>query len=891
MDIGLVEQNLKGLVANFSDETFVYDLLAAYGVPKSTRTRLQKGSLNLSKRTDEVIWKKNLLFRVASKEELHSLTEHLVESDDCKRHQTRFVVVTDFATLLSYDTKMAETLDIDITDLAKHLDFFLPWAGHEKHTHDNESQADIKAAYRLGRLYDQLLNENSLSTAAEKHDLNVFLARLLFCYFAEDTEIFPQKGMFTNAIGSHTNENGSDVGVYLDRLFRVMSVEERSGKNAAFIEAFPHVNGGLFNQIHEAPKFSKLSRNLLIECGELDWSQINPDIFGSVMQSVMDQKSRNSSAMHYTSVSNILKVIRPLFLDELRANFDAAFNSAKQLKELLNRIYAIRIFDPACGSGNFLVISYKELRKLEMEIYERLREIDIRGALYLPRLTLENFFGIEIEDFPRELALLSLWLAQHQMNIQFKEVFGQVTPPLPLKDAGRIVCANAAEIDWETVCPKFLDRETYLLGNPPYIGSSNQNAKQKEDMEKVFAGEDNFKNLDYIACWFFKGAKYIQNTVSKLGFVTTNSLCQGEQVEMLWPKIFERGVEIGFAYRPFKWANHAKHNAGVTVIIIGLQNNSTKKKQLFYPRYVRLIDNIGPYLIPGRNTVVKKRSKPFNVLPEMLYGSKPVDDGNLFLTKDEYSQIVEKYPKAKRFLKKAMGSHEYISGEFRWCIWVKAEDAAEASEIPEFKERFARVREFREASIKPATKKDAAHSYRFGEPRFSRNNSILVPRHSSERRDYLPFGFVNKDVVILDSAQAIYDPEPWAFGVISSRMHSVWVRAVAGRIRTDIRYSSSLCYNPFPIPNLSDKQKDTISGHVFNVLAEREKHPEKTIADLNDPELMPKGLLQAHQDLDAAVERCYRDKPFADDEERLEYLFELYEEMLTRSDKQKVSAQ
>lgn len=900
MSIAKIEEAVQDVFKEFSPDTFIYHLLAAYGKPKASITRLQKGNLNLSKTPGEIIWKKNLLFRaVESKHpganphpgivreappkglDLHIITDQLRKSDHVAKHGLRFVVVTDYETLLAVDTKTADTLDIPITDLPKHFDFFLPWAGQEKHKSHNESQADIKAAYRMAKLYDEICKENPGMDAASRHALNVFLSRILFCFFAEDTEIFPQEGMFTSSIASHTQHDGSDLDVYLDKLFEAMNKEDRSAF-PAYIEAFPYVNGGLFADKVKSPRFTRHARKILIECGELDWSEINPDIFGSMIQAVVHPEQRGAIGMHYTSVSNIMKVIEPLFLNELREAFEDNHNNIKGLEKLRARLSTIKVLDPACGSGNFLIIAFKELRKLEMEIVQRLRELNphYQTLFTMPQIQLTQFFGIDLDDFAHEIAILSLWLAEHQMNVKFKQSLGILVPPLPLKQGGRIVCGNATRINWETVCPKDDKSEIYLLGNPPYVGYSLQDSTQKADMAAALQGIEGYKNLDYIACWWLHGGKYIQGTSAKMAFVTTNSICQGEQVALLWPNIFNLGLEIRFAHKGFKWGNNAKHNAGVTCSIIGLNTPLDEPKRLYSKDTVHEVKNINAYLANARNVIVTKLPNPISVLPQMVRGSSPVDDGNLILSEEERQKILQTYPQAEKFFKKLIGSNEFLKGVYRWCIWVDPADVAEAVLIKPFKERFDKVKKFREQSKKAATKELAASPHRFGETRYVKGHSIVVPRVSSERRTYLPIGFLDDETLITDLAFGIYDPEPWVFAVLSSRMHNAWLRAVGGRLEERIRYSSRLCYNTFPLPNLTEKQKETITSHVFIILSEREKHAEKTIEQLYDPDKMPAGLLEAHKDLDAALERCYRSKPFTSDEERLEYLFKLYEEMI-----------
>jgi len=915
MSIAKIEQAVEEIFREFCPETFIYDLLIAYERPKATITRLQKGNLNLSKVPGEIIWKKHLLFRALNSHaeksskageqavvreepsesyDLHVAIDQLRKSQLVTKHALRFVVVTDYHTLLAVDTKTAETLDIPIADLPKHAHFFLPWAGHEKHKSRNESEADIKAAYKMARLYDQICKDNPAIAKSDPHSLNVFLSRVLFCFFAEDTEIFPREGMFTSAIKSHTQDDGSDLNGYLDSLFDAMNQEERSHL-VTYLKAFPYVNGGLFQTKLKSPMFSRQSRKLLLECGDLNWSEINPDIFGSMMQGVVHTEQRGEIGMHYTSVSNIMKVIEPLFLNDLRETFEENRDSIRGLEKLRTRLSKIRVFDPACGSGNFLVIAFKELRKLEIDIYLRLCELNpnYQTLFTMPQIQLVQFHGIELDDFAHEIATLSLWLAEHQMNVRYKQKLKIFVPALPLKPSGHIICANATRLDWTEVCQKLNDAEVFVLGNPPYLGSSNQSEAQKEDMTEAFKGLTNFKNLDYISCWFLKGAEYIKDWNAKLGFVTTNSICQGEQVEMLWPHLFGRNLEIAFAYKPFHWSNSAKHNAGVTVAIVGLRNNSgTGKKPLFSGTSVQIVDNISPYLFSGNNTIVRKRPKPANQeLAEMVYGSKPVDDGNLFLADDDRQKLLSQAPQAAKFIKKVLGSNEFIKGLQRWCIWVDDQHVEEAQSIKPLRDRFEKVRQFRLNSVKAATQADAAFPYKFGEPRYVRCNSIIIPRVSSEARQYIPIGFLDEDTVITDLAFAIYSTEPWIFSLICSRMHNVWVRAVSGRMRTDIRYSNVLCYNTFPFPIISDKQRETLATHAFNILSEREKNSERTIAQLYHIESMPAGLLKAHKDLDLAVERLYRSKAFTTDDDRLQYLFRLYEEMTVQVPKETAGAQ
>lgn len=884
MNVSQIEKNVDTLVENFNEDSFIYDLLEAYGISKTSITRLKKGDFNLSKVDGEVLYKKKVLFKKVDADKLFTTIDELTKNEEALKHNPRFVIVTDYETLLAKDTRTSLTLDTPILEIHKHFDFFLPWSGQEKYQHKNDNDADRKASYEMAKLYDILVQENPNIYDDGGHNLNVFLSRILFCFFAEDTGIFPTEGMFTDTLMQHTKDDGSDVHLFLDRLFLKLNTKE--DKNApTFLKEFPYVNGGLFGTPIKSPKFSAKARKIIKENGTLRWNEINPDIFGSMIQAVVNPAYRSGLGMHYTSVPNIMKVIEPLFLNDLYEEFDKHKDSIPKLKKLISRLSKIKLFDPACGSGNFLIIAYKELRRLEIKIWQQivsLKKIGSQIEIAYTQIQLNQFYGIELDDFAHEMAILSLWLAEHQMNREFERDlfdFGKSKPILPLKQAGRIIRGNATHITWETVCPKTKDDEIYILGNPPYLGARMQNEEQKRDMVAVFNGINGYNNMDYIACWFYLGAKYIKDFNAKCAFVSTNSICQGEQVALIWANILSDKIEIDFAYQSFKWTNNAKGNAGVTVIIVGLRNVSTYQKLIYVDGLEKKATNINPYLVEGSNTVVNKRNKPLSKLPEINFGSMANDGGGLFLNNEEYNNAVSKEPKIMPFLKRAMGSREFINDIERWCIWIEDNQVEEALSIPILKEKISFVQKHRLSSNRVGTKELAEIPYKFAETRHQRGHSIILPRVSSERRNYIPIGFLDENYIISDSALAIYNAQPWIFGVVTSRMHMIWVRNVGGKLEERLRYSASLCYNTFPFPDITQKQKEQINLHVFEVLEEREKHPEKTLAQLYDPDKMPKGLKEAHYQLDLAIERCYRLKPFESDTERLEYLFKLYEEM------------
>ncbi|MDD2236916.1 MAG: N-6 DNA methylase [Kiritimatiellae bacterium] len=937
-----VAENVKQLVENPPPKAeFIYALLPAYGTPKATISRLKAGQLNLAKEAGDVLLKKKVWFRPVAGD-LFAAIEELKTAKAAKTNDPRFLIVTDFQQILAIDRKTGDTLDTDFQGLETHFTFFLPWAGMEKTKLSNENPADVKAAEKMAKLFDAIKQDNPDYMRHDAHAMNVFLGRLLFCLFAEDTGIFTENAV-SNAIKSYTAEDGSDLDAFFKELFdwldtpdkerdfhasgrsaeaettegtentegvgrkkaqntqkqdQVLTTEssetqsrkelcasvsssEAGGENSflSSLRKLPYVNGGLFRDHYDIPVFTAKSRRMLIEAGSLTWAEINPDIFGSMFQAVIDPEERHNLGQHYTSVTNIMKVIEPLFLNDFKEEFERARNLSqknvrtKALHGLHDRMAQVKIFDPACGSGNFLIIAYKELRKLEMELFEAM------NAFPVSRITVDQFYGIEIADFACETATLSLWLAEHQMNLEYQKRFGHSLTSLPLKDGANIVCGNACRIDWETVCPKNEGDEIYILGNPPYLGARNQTADQKADMAAVFENREEYKDSDYVACWFLKGAEYIQGSNAKFAFVSTNSISQGEQVGYLWPRIFSRGLEISFAHQSFKWTNNAKGGAGVTCVIVGVRNPSAGVKTIFKDGLSKTVSNISPYLTEGGNICVHKLTSPISKIPKMVMGNMARDGGHLIMSPAEKKQLISDYPESAPLIRRLVGAEEFIRGSERWCLWIEDEQLNLAKNIPPINERVEAVYDFRMQSPAKTTRAYAAIPHKLAQRAHKDSDSIIVPSTTSERREYIPMGFVDRSVIATNAMHVIYDAKPYIFGFLSSEMHGVWVRAVAGGLETRIRYSAEICYNNFPIPELTAEQKQAITMHVGNVLEEREKHSEKTMAQLYDPDKMPAGLREAHHQLDLAVDRIYRSKPFASDEERLEHLFKLYEEM------------
>lgn len=879
-----IQQNVQTLIDNFSEEEFIYDLLMAYGTTKTVTTMLKKGDYNLSKVEGEVLSKNKVFFKVEESGKLLSTIDTISKEERILKHKPKFAILTDYKQLVAKDLRFGTTKDIQISELANHHSFFLPLAGSEVYNSKNDNEADRDAAYKMAEVYDELRRENPEIYKSKEsiHHLNIFLSRLLFCFFAEDTEIFDEESIFTNTLAQHTNPNGSDTHIFLNDLFKRLNTEKKDGFPDYLID-FPYVNGGLFKDPINSPKFSSKARKVLLELGDLDWKDINPDIFGSMIQAVVIDEYRSDLGMHYTSVPNILKVIKPLFLDELYEEYEKHQNSIPQLRKLINRISKIKFFDPACGSGNFLIITYKEIRVLEIKILKQIIDLSPTPQLEFTQIRLSQFYGIELDDFAHEMAILALWLAEHQMNRIFEEQlfdYGKSEPILPLKDAGQIVQGNATRENWSEVCPIDLASEVYIIGNPPYYGSRKQNKEQKEDLKLVF--KTNYKSLDYISAWFYKGANYINGFNAKCAFVSTNSVCQGDQVALTWSRILSDKIEIDFAHQSFKWTNNAKGNAGVTVIIVGLRNASNNSKYLFTNNLKKEAKNINPYLVESSNVVVLGRSKPLSNFPEMRYGNMPNDGGNLILSSDEKENILSNTSVKKNWIKEFIGASEFIRGNQRFCLWLDDRDLNEAKKIELINDRLIKVVKHREKSSEKSTREKAATPNLFYFSSHLNTDSILIPRHSSENRDYIPIGIFNSETVIADSAMAIYHAKPWLFAVITSKMHMVWVRNVGGKLKTDYRYSAKLCYNTFPFPEISEKQKETLNQYVFDILDERAKHTGKTMAWLYNPDTMPKGLKQAHKNLDEAVEKCYRLQEFKNDTERLEYLFKLYETMVKK---------
>lgn len=886
-----------------SAQEFVYDLLRIFAHWGDGQVRRAKeGPGNASKDGRTLVVKDLIAYRPMDADSDISAFYDEIKAmrDDPKiaKHLPRLYVVSDGKRVVAVDPKINDEYNNTVDALWRDFEFLTPLAGIEKVQHAAEAEADVKSAELMAKLFDDIRRYNDIRNPDTVHALNVFMSRLLFCFFAEDTGLFPGENLFTDTLRNHTKEDGSDLSEFIDRAFLIMSTNDEAARAVLpkLYSVFPYVNGGLFREHFPIPRLSRRARRLILNCGDYNWREINPDIFGSMIQAVVTPEQRAGLGMHYTSVPNIEKVIRPLFLDSLNEEFEAACAEAREkmaqkisyelatqrLKSLLDRLSKIKFFDPACGSGNFLIISYKRLRELEIRIWEALRDIAPVAVIPFPTITLTQFYGIELDEYACDTATLSLWLAEHQMNVLFRDAFGVQPETLPLKPSGHIVCGNACRLDWDAVCPHTSSDEVYIMGNPPYLGSSLQDSEQKEDM-KIAIGDicKGYKKLDYIAVWFIKAAEYCKQSDASYAFVSTNSISQGEQVALLWPIIFNNGLEIKFAYTSFKWSNNAKSNAAVTVVIIGVGNKSKNTKKKLFSDTIRIVENINPYLNSGADLIVKAAYSPLNGMQEMTYGCKANDDGNLILEQYEIDKLLREYPVAEKFIKPLMGSLEFIRDEHRFCLWIDDVDFSEAYSIPPIRDRIERNRIYRQNGSAEA-KRLAERPHQFREHYHISERSkekILVPRVSSERREYIPIGYVDKDTIISDSAFAVYDAEKWLFALLTSKMHNLWVRAVGGSLETRIRYSATLCYNTFPFPKLTEAQKKELSILADNIITVREENYFLTLGEMYNPETMPEDLRKAHHQLDLAVERIYRPEPFASDEERLAHLFKLYAKM------------
>ncbi len=906
-----IEQAITDLAEQpFDPAEFPYAFLEAFGNKATTIKRLRAGASNKSD-LGGVLQTSNIHILACDAGRVAQTLAALKASPATAKAKAKFILATDGADFEAEDLNSGQTVACAFKDFPDHFGFFLPLAGISTVRQISENAFDIRATSRLNRLYVQLLKDNPAWGAAERrHDMNKLMARLIFCFFAEDTDIFGSRGKFTETIARMSAGDSTNTHEVIATLFRTMNTirGERAAAGLprwANIDDFPYVNGQLFSGGDEVPRFSKIARSYLLHVGGLDWTKINPDIFGSMIQAVAEDEERGELGMHYTSVPNILKVLNPLFLDDLRSKLEEAGYNPRTLLNLRKRIARIRVFDPACGSGNFLVIAYKEMRAIEAEINRRRGEPD--RASEIP---VTNFRGIELRDFPAEIARLALVIAEYQCDVLYRGQKLALAEFLPLRNENWITCGNALRLDWLSICPPSgtgvklqaddlfgspLDQseidfeneggETYICGNPPYKGSQTQTKEQKADLASVFDPYGiSSKQIDYVGGWFMKAAAYAQATPTDSAFVSTNSICQGRIVPILWPEIFKRGSHIRFAHTSFKWTNLAAHNAGVTVAIVGLSTDASKKRHLYDldrngETTVREATNITPYLTVGENVVVEGQRKSVSGLPDMSFGNMPVDGGNLLFSADDAASLGLSKQDEETFLRRIYGSAEFIRGVVRKCLWISDEKLPQALQIASIRACIDGVREMRLNSKDAGTNEMASRAHQFREMYHGDMHTLILPGVSSEGREYLPVGLIDNHSVVSNLAFALYDAPLWNLALIASRLHLVWIATVCGKLKTDFRYSNTLGWNTFPVPTLTEKNEADLTRCAEDILLAREHHFPATISDLYDPENMPADLRAAHDRNDEVLERIYIGRRFKNDTERLEKLFDLYTKM------------
>lgn len=888
---------------NAEAKSFWDDFFHIFGI---SRRRVASFELPVKKLGDkqgfiDLFWKGVLLVEHKSRgrdlDKAHS--QALDYFPGLKEHELpRYVLVSDFARFRLHDLEENTSHEFELADLHQHIQLFGFIAGYQTHKIQEQDPVNIQAAERMGKLHDQMRE-----VGYSGHALEVYLVRLLFCLFAEDTGIF-QRQQLQEYIEQRTSEDGSDLALHLTALFQTLNTppEKRLTNLDEHRAAFPYINGQLFAEILPMASFDSAMRQTLLDCCSLDWGRISPAIFGSLFQSIMDKTARRNLGAHYTSEGNILKLIKPLFLDELWAEFERIKTNPKRLLEFQQKLRSLTFLDPACGCGNFLVIAYRELRLLELAVLRAAR-VGEQLALDVSSLILvdvDQFYGIEIEEFPAQIAQVALWLMDHQMNLQVSQEFGAYFARIPLHASGTIAHANALQLDWaEVIAPEKL---SFIMGNPPFIGKNFRSKEQDADHQRTFTETPDiapirlYKSLDFVACWHYRAAAYMQNNPAiKTALVSTNSITQGEQVAILWPALLEAGVDIHFAHRTFSWSNEARGKAAVHCVIIGFSLQAATRKTLFVYDDIRgepheiAAQNINPYLLDAPNLVVVPRSSPLSTeTPQMVNGNKPTDGGNLLLTQAERDELIQLEPAASAWIRPFSMGDEFINNIPRYCLWLASCPPNELRAMPKVLTRVEAVKQMRLASTKAATRKNAETPTLFAEIRQSQSNYLAIPRVSSELRAYIPIGFLPSSHIAGDKLQTIPDANSYQFGVTTSSMHMAWMRITSGRLESRYQYSAKLTYNTFPWPqNPTDKQKQAIETAAQEVLDARAQFPDSSLADLYDPLTMPPALLKAHQKLDKAVDNAYGKTSFNTEAERVAFLFERYQALTEAEASQK----
>jgi hypothetical protein len=838
----------------------------------------------------DLLWKGTILIEMKSRgKNLDKAYQQAIDyTHGLKEHELpKYILISDFEIFRLYDLESGNSSDSNegfmefkLADLVQNVQHFGSILGYQKKVYAAQDPANIKAAELMGKLHDRLEEIGYVG-----HPLEVYLVRILFLLFAEDTTIF-NKQQFQDYIEQRTSDDGSDLASKLQELFQVLNTApvHRFKNLDEQLADFPYVNGKLFEEILPSASFDTKMRQALLDCCYIDWSKISPAIFGSMFQSVMNPKERRNLGAHYTSETNILKLIKPLFLDNLWETFESIKNNKNKLPEFHRKLSTLKFLDPACGCGNFLVITYRELRLLELAILRAIYKggqqvMDVREIMLLD---VDMMCGIEYEEFPARIAEVAMWLIDHQMNMQISNEFGQYFVRLPLKKSAKIVHGNALQVDWEEVVSK--EDLSFIIGNPPFLGHHMQNEYQKLDLHYVLKGIKAAGVMDYVTAWYYKASEFIQDTKIKVAFVSTNSIAQGEQVGILWSYLLSNfKIKIHFAHRTFKWSNEAKGNAAVYCVIVGFANFDTNNKSIFEYEDIKgeahelKVKNINPYLIDAKDILIDNKSTPLCNVPKMMYGSKPTDGGHFILTDSEKIEFLKKEPKASKFIKQFLSAREYLNGEKRWCIWLVDAEPKEIKETPLILERIELVKKFRSESVAASTRDFKFHNL-FRQVTQPKNNFLLIPRTTSENRNYIPIGFFTKDYIVSDTCQSIPNASLFHFGILTSVMHMAWVKTVCGRLKSDYRYSKDIVYNNYPWPeNPNEKQVLSIEEKAQKVLDVRLQFPNSSLADLYHPLTMPPALVKAHNDLDKAVDLAYRPQAFTSEANRMEFLFERYE--------------
>ncbi|QTA82435.1 SAM-dependent methyltransferase [Desulfonema limicola] len=869
-------------------KTFWDDFFHVFGV---TRRRLAAFEQPVKKLNDkygfiDLFWKGHLLVEHKSKgKNLDKAYSQALDyfSGLKERDLPKYVLVSDFENFRLYDLDENKQHNFSINEFYKNIKLFGFIAGYQKVEVREEDPVNIKAAELMGKLHDQLEQ-----TGYEGHPLEIFLVRILFCLFAEDTGIF-EKDLFREYIEIKTNEDGTNLGALLSEFFQVLNTPwgKRLKSLDEALNQFPYINGKLFEEPLPIPAFNSQMREIMLECSALDWSRISPAIFGSMFQSVMKPEERRNLGAHYTSEKNIMKLIKPLFLDELKQEFEKAKSNKSRLKEFHKKLASLKFLDPACGCGNFLIITYRELRELELEVLKKLfdKKQKLLTIEAFVQVDVDQFYGIEYDEWPARISEVAMWLIDHQMNLKVSEEFGQYFVRLPLKKSAKIINGNALRIDWEEIVPK--NELNYILGNPPFVGSKLLNKHQREEMADLFAKVPNGKILDYVAAWYLSASRYINHTNIKAAFVSTNSITQGEQVSVLWNELINKySIKINFAHTTFKWSNEAKGKAAVYCVIVGFSNSEVKDKTLFVysdikgdPEQLKA-KNISPYLVDADDVFITRKNKPICNVPGMSFGNMPLDGGNLIINDNELADFLKSEPGAEKYILPLISAREFLNQKNRWCLWLEDINPKELKSMPLVLDRVQKVKEFRLASKAPSTQKHAATPALFRD-RNRPDTFIVIPRVSSENRKYIPMGFFDKNNIVSDTCMSIPDGKIYHFGVLMSQMHMTWVSYVCGRLKSDFRYSKDIVYNNFPWPKNPDtKNKAKVEKCAQKILDVRAEFPESSLADLYDPIAMPPKLVKAHQDLDKALDLCYRPQPFTTEMSRIEFLFDLYKEYI-----------